>query len=186
METALKENKQQEIIKLFEQMSNKAQQNVKLVVQKFELQGFTLDNYILACLKQPQLFYQSPETIEKHINIIKFSYFNSNKEIDNKNFWNQILKNSVKLTCSSDLLLTEGIIIPKMFEKGKIPKELKPNRLKQKLEDYLKANPNNKYVLNVKNIPGETGHIESLQSYLEKLTDDLLLTKDMFKINVIL
>jgi hypothetical protein len=161
------------------------EKNVKELVSKFESNGLSLDDFIQACLKHPSLFCLSPKTIEEHINIIRFSHFNNNNEIDNKNFWSRILKTSLRLGCSSSLLLTEGIIVPKMFENGIIPKELKGNRLKQKLEDYLKANPKQKYVLNIKNIPGETGHIELLQSYLEKLTDDLQLPKDMFKINVL-
>ena len=260
METALKANKQQEITKLFEQMSDKTQQSVKSVVEKFKNNGLTLEKYLSACVKQPQLFYQSPETIEKniktlvekfeangltidnylsacikwpqlffqssetieknikalvekfknngltlekyipacvkqaslfyqspetigeHINIIRFSHLNNNKEIDDEHFLNMLLNRPIVLSWSSGLLQTKGLIIPKMFEGKEIPKELKGSMLKQKLEDYLKSHPNDKYTLNIKNLPDETGCTKLLQDYLAKLTEDLKLPKDMFKI----
>jgi hypothetical protein len=82
------------------------------------------------------------------------------------------------------LLLIERVIVPKMFEQKKVPQELKGSRLKQKLKDYLIANPNNQYEINIKNISGKTNCIELLQKYLNKLTEEMKLKKDTFKINV--
>ena len=67
MEIALKENKSQELIKLFYQMSDKAKTNVTTFVKKFESNGLTLENYISACIKNPTLFYRLPETIENNV-----------------------------------------------------------------------------------------------------------------------
>ena len=170
---------------LFSQSSETIEKNVRELVEKFKNNGLTLDNYISACVKQPSLFCQSPKTIKEHIDVLRFSRYNNGKEIDNEQFWTQILKHPMKLSCSSSLLLTEGIIVPKMFEGKQIPSALKGNYLKQKLEDYLKANPDKKYVLNIKNIPAETDCAGLLQNYLEKLTGELKLPKDMFKINMV-
>jgi len=72
-----------------------------------------------------------------------------------------------------------------MFENGKMPKELKGNHLKQKLNDYLTKNLDKKYVLNIKNMKNESDCLKLLQDYLKQLTEDLILPKDMFKINLV-
>ena len=115
---------------------------------------------------------------------MRFSHFNKYGEIDNEQFWAKILKHPMHFAYSSSLLFTEGIIVPKMFEGRIIPKELKGNRLKQKLNDYLTANPDKKYVLNIENMKNESDCVKLLQDYLNKLTEELKLPNDMFKINV--
>ena len=107
---------------------------MKDVVKNFETKGLKLDNYLQTCIKKSSMFTMSPKTIEEHINIIRFSNYNNNREFDNQTFWEQILKTPIQLTYSSGLLLTERLIIPKMFENQKIPQELKGRHLKQKLE----------------------------------------------------
>ena len=169
---------------LFFQSSETIEKNIKALIEKFKNNGLTLEKYIPACVKQASLFYQSPETIGEHINIIRFSHLNNNKEIDNESFWNKLLNRPIVLSWSSGSLLTKGLIIPKMFEGKEIPKELKGNMLKQKLEDYLKAHPKDKYTLNIKNLPNETGCTELLQNHIAKLTEDLKLPKDMFTIKI--
>ena len=53
MEKAIGLNKSEEVNKLFEQMTEIAQRNVKGLVEKFKLEGLTLKDYIPACVKQP-------------------------------------------------------------------------------------------------------------------------------------
>ena len=110
MEAALKEGKLQEVMNFFEQMSDKAKQNVINLVEKYAFYGLTLENYLPVCVKQPSLFYQSPKTVTGHIDIIRFSHSNKYGEVDNEKFWSTILKNPIKLACSNGLLLTEGLI----------------------------------------------------------------------------
>lgn len=66
----------QDRMKLFDEMTPAAKKNVYDMVQKFNKQGLTLDNYVKACIKHPQLFSRSSETIEKHIRgfVEKFEY----------------------------------------------------------------------------------------------------------------
>ena len=90
----------------------------------------------------------------------------------------------MELSFSDSLLLTRDLIIPKMFVGREIPKELKGNKLKQKLNDYLTANPSEKYVLNIKEMKSGTDCLMLLREHLDKLTTELNLPKDMFSINI--
>lgn len=56
-----------ELEKLFKEMTQKAQDNVTGVVEKFGDEGLTVEKYIPACVIQPQLFCQSPDTIESNV-----------------------------------------------------------------------------------------------------------------------
>ena len=71
-------NKMQELVKsknydfevlmsLFNKLSDKKKQNVKETAERFKKEGLTTNDYLEACIKRPQLFYQSPKTIEKNV-----------------------------------------------------------------------------------------------------------------------
>jgi len=130
------------------------------------------------------LFCQKPDTIAQHINIIRFSKCNTGYSINTELSWKQVLKQPMQLCFSDSLLLTRDLIIPKMFEGLEIPKGLKSNQLKQKLNDYLLANPDKKFVLNLTNINSQTDCMKVLTDYLERLTTELKLMKDTFILNV--
>ena len=149
------------------------EKNVKNLVEKFKDNGLTLDNYISTCIKQPQLFCQSPDTIGEHIDILRLSYFNTGKEIDNDDFFKKILSKPLELGCSSKLLLIKYLIIPKMFESSnsKIPNSLKRNHLKEKLNEYLKENPNRTYCINIRNIDAETDYSKLLKETLAAISN---------------
>ena len=121
-------------------------------------------------MKQPSIFYRSPQSIGEHIDILRFASFNKNKEVDTEVFWNKTLNSTLNLTCSSNLLLTKNLIIPKMFENQIIPKNLKGAQLKQKFETYLTSNPDKEYVLNISKFDTETDCINLLKKYLSELT----------------
>ena len=144
----------------------------------------TLNNYVPACVKQSPLFCQSPETIAEHINVLRFSEFNNDEEIDNEEFFNKILHRPMDLSCSTSLLLIKNLIIPKMFENTEIPKSLKREHLREKLNDYIISNPDKKYVINVKNIKSETDCIKLLKETLSKISTDALNRDDVFEVNV--
>ena len=73
--------------------------------------------------------------------------------------------------------MTRGLIIPKMFEDSQIPKELKGNRLPEKLQTYLESNPDKKFTLNIK------GKEEDVQ-LLREITDEICTGKNnQFEIN---
>ena len=170
---------------LFYQSPETIEKNVREFVEKFKSEGLTLKDYLPACVKQQPLFCQKPDTIAQHIDIIRFSKYNMGQQIDNAFFWKQLFKQPMQLGFSNSLLLTRDLIIPKMFEGHEIPKGLKGNRLKQKLNDYLLANPDKKFVLNLKKMNSQTDCVKVLADYLEKLTTELKLKKNTFTINII-
>ena len=152
---------------LFCQSPNTIENNVRNLVKKFENDGLKPKDYLKACTKQPQLFYQSPDTIAEHINIMKFSNMNLKVPLENKNFWEKILKNPVMFSLSSLNLLVQSLIIPKMFENTAIPKELKGKySLVPKLRTYLENNPDKTFELNVK---GADKDIEILKKCINEL-----------------
>ena len=59
--------KMDDLYKLFKELTATAQTNVNNLIKKFEKEGLKTDDYIKACIKQPSLFYHSPETIEKKV-----------------------------------------------------------------------------------------------------------------------
>ena len=72
-----------------------------------------------------------------------------------------------------------------MFEGGKIPPSLKGNGLKQKLIDYLKSHPNNKFVLNIKEFDCETDVLNLLDKTIKQILQDVNCNNDTFGINII-
>ena len=129
-------------------------------------EGFTAENYVPACIKQPQLFSQSPDTIAEHINVMLFANLNAKKPVDGYELLIKKLVAPIKLTYSSSLLMLKYLIIPKMFENLDIPKELKGNALKEKLQKYLEKNSEINYTLRVK---GKGSDISLLQKCLKQL-----------------
>jgi len=127
----------------------------------------------------------SPDTVSQHIDILRFYAYNNNNDIDNSKFWKKTLSNYVDLNYSSSLILIKYIIIPKMFENSEIPKELKGNKLRQKLTEYLKNNPNQKYILNLKEFKTYSNINEILNETLNELIKNAQLEKNPFEINFI-
>ena len=154
------------------------------MVDKFESNGLTLDKYLPACVKTPQLFTLSPETISTHIDILRFSKFNTGEEIDNEEFFDEILHNPMVLSFSTSLLLIKNLIIPKMFENSRVPLCLKGSHQREKLNAYLKSNPDKKYEINVKNIASKADCVELLKETLSKISTDALNRDDVFEVNV--
>jgi len=169
---------------LFYQSPETIENNVKNLIERFKINGLTSKDYVQACQKQPPLFCQKPDTIAQHIDIIRFSKFNTGHQTDTPSFWQKLLNDPVQLSYSNSLLLTRDLIIPKMFEGTKTPKELKGKQLKQKLNNYLKKNTDKKFVLNIKEMRTDTDCINILSEYLEKLTSELGIPNDTFKINI--
>ena len=57
----------EDLVILFNKLSDKKKQNVNGTVEKFEKEGLTSDDYLRACIKHPSLFYRLPETIENNV-----------------------------------------------------------------------------------------------------------------------
>ena len=66
---------QEDINKLFLQMTPKVQENVKGVIKRFEKHGLTIDKYLIACIKQNKLFYLFPEKVVQNVEelVMKFN-----------------------------------------------------------------------------------------------------------------
>ncbi len=71
-----------------------------------------------------------------------------------------------------------------MFENHDIPKELKGNKLKKKLPEYLRKHPDKQYQINVKNIPSKTDCIKILDETLKSISLDALGRDDAFILNI--
>jgi len=170
---------------LFFRVSDSVENTVKGVVDKFKDKGLTVNDYIQVCIKNPVMFCMSPDTVSQHIDILRFYAYNNNNDIDNSKFWKKTLSNYVDLNYSSSLILIKYIIIPKMFENSEIPKELKRNQLRQKLTEYLKNNPNQKYILNLKKFKTDTDINKILKETLDKLIKDAQIENNPFEINFI-
>ena len=183
MKDELEKGNNEKVKELFNKLTPKTRQNVEALIGKFEKYGLTLDGYIPACIKQPALFSQSPDTISRHIDIIRFSNFNMDHKVDTKEFWQKILKHPLEFSCADSTLLVTLLIIPKMFEGGKIPNELKGNRLKQKLVDYLIDNPDKTFNLNLRQLKTNTDCIGLLREYLDKISKDVG-RENIFNINI--
>ena len=114
-------------------------------------------------------------------------FCNKNKEnpLSIDKFFEKKLNHPMELCFSTQNILTTGLIIPKMFENSQIPKELKGNKLKEKLNDYLQkqntTNPNFKYTLNVK---GNSEEIKKLTDITKKISQDAINRDDVFEIKV--
>ena len=69
MQTLVKSKnyKFEELTKLFNELSDKAKANINGAINIFKKEGLNFNNYLLACIDQKQLFYCSPNTVEKHI-----------------------------------------------------------------------------------------------------------------------
>ncbi len=170
---------------LFYQSANSMFEKVNSVIENFKDCNLTPEKYMDICKKQAQLFYQSSDTISEHIDIIRLCRLNSGKSIDDDEFWEYVLHHYVDLGYSSSLLLIKGLIIPKMFEGLPKPSELKGSRIRQKLYDYIKSNPDDKYEISVIPICANTDLIKVLDETVKKISIDTLNRDDVFKINII-
>jgi len=168
---------------LFFRSPETIEKNVKDLVDKFADCGLSLDNYIPACLKQPQLFCLSSETIAKHINLLRFCEYNTNST-NNKGFWQKYLKRPVSFTYSTLFILIKELIIPKMFEGQEVPKELKGDYLRQKLNNYLINHPDNNYQIRVKNIESDIDCIKVLDDILKDISKKALNRDNVFELVV--
>ena len=168
---------------LFTQTHDTIENNVREVVKRFEKDGLTVEAYLPACVKQPPLFALSPDTIAEHINMYKFCNRNQAIPLNTQDLFAAKLNNPMELCLSTSLILIKKLIIPKMFPEGNIPKELKGNRLREKLNDYLIAqnniNPNVQFNLEVK---GDEKELRILQETIEKISQDAIGRNDAFKI----
>ena len=169
---------------LFYQSPDTIEANIRGLVERFKDSGLTIEKYIPACIKQPSLFCHTPDTIARHIDIIRFSKCNTNHDIDTTAFWDKLLSQPIELAFSNKLLLIKYLIIPKMFEDGSIPKELKGNHLEMKLEEYIKSHPFKQFDINLKQPDTNTDCIGLLEEYINELSQKT--GKDnIFNINIV-
>ena len=116
--------------------------NVRGLVSSFEGEGLTVEQYLKAALKQPQLFYSSPGTVEAKVRFL-FSVFNLgmlrptgsslNNLGDNELFWEWLEKYPISLTIGLSNLISrayvsaiKGNVSPNLFAipKAKVVKVL--------------------------------------------------------------
>ena len=57
----------EDLYKLFNELTETTQNNVRELVKKFAKEGLNTNDYIKACIKEPSLLYRSPETIENNV-----------------------------------------------------------------------------------------------------------------------
>ena len=170
---------------LFNLSPERIEYNVKGLVNKYVDKGLTVDDYIKTCKTSPSLFQSSPDTISEHIDVQRFSFFNTNKNMDDEQAMRKILSNGIDLSCSSKLLLIKNLILPKIFEKNTKPKGLmRGGHLEEKLENYLKNNPDKTYEINVKEYNTETDCVKLLKDYLKELSQKTLGKDNVFTINI--
>ena len=113
----------------------------------------------------------------------KFCNNNQDFPLSTQDLLDEKLYASMLLTFSTSLILIKNLIIPKMFPNGNIPKELKGNKLKDKLKNYLidneQKNPNFQYQLNV---VGNQQELQILDKTLKDISIDALGRDNAFKI----
>jgi nucleoside diphosphate kinase len=153
---------------------------VRTLVSYFEKDGLKTEDYIQAAIKHPNLFYQSHETIKEHIDMLILANKNTNNNFNYDDFWKKYLSQPMKLSFATKSILIKYLIIPKMFENTAIPKELKGNRQNEKLYEYLKNNPEEQFVLNVK---GKEEDIKKVEKHLEEITKESGIGEKTFIIN---
>ena len=110
-------------------------QKIETLVKKFQEHGLTLEQYLQAALKQPPLFYQSPNTIYNNITqtVQKFQ----KQELTTKQYLQAALKRPQLFSQSPETIYNNITQITKKFQNIIKPhKEILPFLLKEPF--YLK------------------------------------------------
>lgn len=160
--------------------------NINNLVNKYSDKGLTLNDYIQTCKMAPSLFQNCPDTVAEHIDIKRFSFYNTGKYTDEKQAINKIISNGIELSFSSKLLLIKYLIAPKIFEKNTMPKGFsRGGHLEEKLEKYIKDNPDKEYEIEIRNCNTTTDCIKILNEYLKELSQKALGKENIFHTKII-
>ena len=112
----------------------------------------TLKEYLHACVRQPSLFHQSPDTIADHIKALLFInkdrlYFKTG-EIDKNTLVKNTLRTALFLACTNDLNYS-FLLREKMFLSHNIKGVGGNEKVRAKLKQYLQNNPNEKFTFSI-------------------------------------
>ena len=143
---------------MFTQAPDTIVNNVVRVVEHEKLKDengepiLTLKEYLHACVRQPSLFHQSPDTIADHIKALLFInkdrlYFKTG-EIDKNTLVKNTLRTALFLACTNDLNYS-FLLREKMFLSHDIKGVGGNGKVRAKLKQYLENNPNEKFTFNI-------------------------------------
>ena len=143
---------------LFNDLTQKAQDSVNGVVEHEKLKDkngepiLTLKEYLHACVRQPSLFHQSPDTIADHIKALLFInkdrlYFKTG-EIDKNTLVKNTLRATLFIACTNDLNYS-FLLREKMFLSHDIKGVGGNEKVRAKLKQYLQNNPNEKFTFSI-------------------------------------
>lgn len=159
--------------------------NVEGLVARYEDKGITTYDYLKSCLVSPSLFECLPDTIAEHIDARMFAYFNTGKMTSEEETIKKIISRPVELNFSTKLILIKYLLIPKIFENRTMPKRfMRYGNYEEKLEEYLKNNSDEKYIINIKRYGDDTAFIEIISDYLQELSNKVWNKNDGFCLNI--
>ena len=153
--------------------------NVDGVINNFKDYGLTYEKYIPVCIKQPQLFCQTPKTITEHIKTLIFIFKNMDEKLTPNEIMEKVLKKHVRITCTNKT--NYGLLLRKKMFPNKNPKGLSGDtKVNSKIENYLKENPNSKFRFTIKDDEMAQEFVE----YARELAKNAIDREDVFDITI--